>query len=285
MAQVGTRPPSFSTPLPGATLYHPGGKLIVALVFAPFLATSLAAAYFFLQASAIPYWVPAVLVAWGLLAPLFWRMLQTVRLGPTGIAVGRPWQAWREIDWLAVVRIEQHGMRLHVASSQGLRLAFTPTMLHDGGQLRKEFLIAVLKLAPEGALQGPLLEEARRWVLGDEGMGDEPVPHGARPTEPAGIQRMRPRRRWRLCAALAAQLALAGGILALATLPTIPGVSAAGLSVVVAGVCIVAFCWLSQRVLLSDAGLTVQAFPSGNPRGTLWSDVLVLEHTERWSAI
>ncbi len=280
MAQVKTRPPSFSTPLPGATLYHPGGKLIVALVFVPFLATSAAAAYFLSQGGAIPLWLPAALVVWGALTPVFWRILQTLRVSPAGIAAGRPWQAWREIEWTDIARVAQHGMRLHVVSSQGMRLKFTPALLHDGLELRRNLLVDALHMAPEGALEGPLLAEVIRLT-----MGDEEMPDNVQRTQAPGIQRMRPRRRWRLGMALGALLALTGGVLALVALPPVTGLPVAAVAMLVAVVCVVAFCWLSQQVALSDGGFSVQRFPSGRPHGMLWSEVVVLEHTEGWAAI
>lgn len=280
MAQVKIRPPSFSTPLPGATLYHPGGKLIVALVFVPFLATSVAAAYFLSQGGAIPLWLPAVLVVWGVLAPVFWRILKTLRMGPAGIAAGRPWQAWREIEWTNIARVERRGVRLHVVSSQGMRLKFTPALLHDGGELRRQLLVEVLNMAPDGALDGSLLEEAIRLT-----MGDEQMPDNVQRTQAPGIRRMRPRLRRRLGAALGALLALTGGGFALVALPSVIGLSAAAVAVLVAVACVVAFCWLSQQVILSDGGFSVQKFPSGRPHGMLWSEVVVLERTEGWAAI
>lgn len=275
MAQVKTRAPSFSTPLPGAKLYHPAGKVIVALVFAPFLATTIAAGAFVAQGAPIPFELPAALAAWALLVPVFWRGMQTVRTTEGGIAAGRPWQAWREIAWSDVTRVERHGLRMHVVSSQGTRIKFTPLLLHDGGQLRNGVLLPV----PPAVAQGRLAEVA---VLVH--MTAAPASGGERP-EPLGKVALRPRARLRLGAALAVLVALAAGGFSVVALPIIFGVALAACALVIAGVGVVAFGWLSQVVTLSDAGITVQALQSARTRGTLWANVVVLEHTGSWGAL
>ncbi|HEX6819415.1 MAG TPA: hypothetical protein VF120_13645 [Ktedonobacterales bacterium] len=275
MAQVKIRPPSFSTPLPGATLYHPAGKLILLLVFVPFLLTVVAARVYASQGMPITYELPAVVAAWALLAPVFWRAIQTVRVSSSAIAAGRPWQAWREIEWIDVIRVERRGLRVHIVSRQGTRIRFSPLLLHDGAELRLD----VLQNVSESVVQGALADEAVRVRL-----TARPAP-GNKRTEPPGMLRVRPRFRLRLAAGLGVLTSLALGGLALAVLPIVVGVGLAVCALIGAWVCSVAFCWLAQLVILSDAGITVQAFPSGKTRGTLWTDVVVLEHTGSWSAL
>lgn len=275
MAQVKTRAPSFSTPLPGATLYHPAGKVILALVFAPFLATTIAVRVFVVQGAPIPFALPAALAALALLVPVFWRGMQTVRITEGSIAAGRPWQAWREIAWTDVIRVERHGLRMHVVSSQGTRIKFTPLLLHGGAWLRRE----VLRLVPPTRAQGPLAGVATLVH-----MTSSPALRGERP-EPLGKVELRPRVRLRFGAALAVLVALAAGVLAVAALPIILGVTLAGCALLIAGISVIAFRWLSQAVTLSDAGITVQTLQSRRTRGTLWADVVVVEHTGDWSAL
>lgn len=275
MAQLKTRPPSFSTPLPGATLFHPAGKLIFVVVFIPFMAAVAATGAFFAQGTRIPFELPAALAAWALLVPALWRGIQTVRVTEEGIASGRPWQAWREIGWTDVIRVERRGLRIHIVSSQGTRIRFTPVLLHDGADLRDKVLLNV----SQSVIQGSLNKVAVRV-----GLTSRPV-SGVMRTEPPSKVQLYPRLRLRLGALFGILISLGAGGVALVALPIIPAIALAICGLVAACVCAVAFCWLSQQVTLSEAGISVQAFPSGRGRGTLWSDVVVVEHTGGWGAL
>ncbi len=267
MQQLQDRPVSVSTPLPGATVYRPGGKVALALVFMPIAAVVGALTYFLVTASALPFWLPGVMVVWALALPLCWIALKTVRTGPSGIASGGPWQVWREISWSGIARVERRGPRLRVTGRDYTRISFNPSLLHNGTELRRFLLLRL----PAEVLDDTLRDEARGLEMAASGLAYR----GQLP----GVFRTRPRPRLRGAAAVVTLMAMGGGALAVLKLPLLWGLPlAAGCAVVALGG-LVASTWLWQRVTLSDAGLTVVGALSGRPRGMQWSHVVLLEYT------
>jgi hypothetical protein len=271
--QLQDRPASASTPLPGATLYRPGGKVALTLVFVPILGACAAAGVFLEMQTAIPIWLPGAMLLWVLLMPAFWLALKTVRTSPFGIAAGRPWRVWREIPWGSIAKVERHGPRLRVTSREYVRISFNPGMLHAGGELRR-FLLSQL---PPELLDDSLRDEARRIAMADSG----PSYPGPLPS----ILRTRPRALLRIGAALVALGALGAAPLAAVKLTLVPGVPVAAGAVALAFGGMLAFAWLSQQVTLSEVGISVAAFPSGRARGMQWSQVVLLEFTRHGRVI
>lgn len=271
------RPPSYSTPLPGAALYHPSGKLVLALIAVPFVATSVAGGILVAQRQPIPLWLPAAMGAWALTTPLIWWSLKTVRLSPLDIATGRPWQTWCEISWGTVASVEQRGWRIRVTSKDGMRIGFTPAVLHQGAELRATLLEQV---APR-TLRGELAEEAVKITLSPR--MNAPV------AELPNLLRVRARGTMRLGAVLATLVALAVAGLMLTQLPPTLGFPLAGLATALATIAallgVLAFSWLSQVVTLTDTGISARTLLSGHARRTQWADVVVMEHTPQWRAV
>jgi hypothetical protein len=267
------RPASFSTPLPGATVYRPGSALALTLALAPVLGACVAVGAFLMTQSAIPLWLPAVLLVWALLMPLFWLALKTVRTSPFGIAAGRPWQMWREIPWGGIARVERRGARLRVTSRDDVRISFNPGLLYAGAELRRYLLTQ----APTELLDEALRDEARRIAMSDSG----PAYPGPLPA----VLRIRPRLGWRVSCALGTLAALGAAPVAAFELPIVPGLPLAAAALVIALGGMFGFAWLSQQVTLSEVGISVTAFPSGRARGMQWSQAVLLEYTRRGRAI
>jgi hypothetical protein len=266
-------PASFSTPLPGATVYRPGGALAFTLALTPALGACGAAAVFLMMRSAIPLWLPGALVGWALLTPLFWLALKTVRVSPYGVASGRPWQVWREIPWGGIAQVERRGLRLRVTSRDGVRVSFNPGLLYAGAELRRYLLTRV---SPE-LLDDALSDEARRMAMAESG----PAYPGPLPS----ILRARPRLRSRLLCALATLAALCAVPVAALELPLTLGLPLAAAALALGFGGMLGFAWLSQQVTLSETGISVIAFPSGRARRMQWSQVVLLEYTRHGRVI
>lgn len=278
MQQLQDRPASASTPLPGATLYRPGGKVALTLVLVPVLWACAAAGVFLETQTAIPLWLLGAMLLWVPFMPIFWRALKTVRISPFGIAAARPWGVWREIPWGSIAKVEQRGPRLRLTSREYVRISFNPGMLHAGDELRRYLLS---QLPPE-LLDDSLRDDARRIAMADSG----PSYPGPLPS----ILRTRPRVPLRIGAALVTLSAIGAAVLAVVRLVTlrlaiVPGVPLAAGALAIAFGGLLGFVWLSQQVTLSEVGISVAAFPSGRARGMQWSQIVLLEFTRRGRVI
>ncbi len=285
MQELQDRPASASTPLPGATLYRPGGKVAFMLVLVPALGACAAAGVFLETQTEIPIWLLVWLLGamllWLVLMPVFWLALKIVRTSPFGIATGRPWRMWREIPWGSIAKVERRGPRLRVTSREYVRISFNPGILYAGDELRR-FLLSQL---PPEVLDDSLRDEARRIAMAESG----PSYPGPLPS----VLRTRPRAPLRIGVALVTLGALgAFGAALLATLrlatlrlAIVPGVPLAAGALALAFGGMLGFAWLSQQVTLSEAGISVVAFRSGRARGMLWSQVVLLEFTRRGRVI
>jgi hypothetical protein len=253
---------SLSTPLADAKIYRPGGRVAGAMLLTPVLAACAGMGYYVYSARTVPLWVAAVPLGGVLLVPFFWLALKTVRVTPAGIAVGRPWQWWAEMPWAAVNGIEKRGLRLRLTAVDGARIAFTPALLHDGSSLRATVLD---RISPD-VLDPRLVEDAQRIAQ-------------AKPGPISGVLRARPSWVRRGGVALLTLVALATGVAAVLVLPPEGGIPLS----VAAALCAVAgvnrFLWLSQRITLSETGISVMAFPSGRVQTLRWQDVVLFEHT------
>jgi len=264
----GTRA-SLSTPLAGATVFRPGGKLALSLLFVPLAGALAALGYFVLAGKAVPLWAPALVFAWLLLLPFIWLTMKAVRAGESGLAVGRPWQQWTEISWGAISRAEKHGWRLRVIARDGAHLSFIPGLLHGGEELRT---LLLARVDPQ-SLDVALREEAASRALAAPDL----PPDVALPS----VLRVGPRGEWRAIAVLLALAALAGGTLAVLDLPLALGgpiAVAAGAGVVAA---VAAFSWFSQRITVTETGISAMAFPSGRASGMRWADIVLIEYAPR----
>jgi hypothetical protein len=235
---------------------------MVALLLTPVLAACATMAYYMYSEQAVPLWLAAVPLGCILLVPVFWLALKTVRVTSGGIAVGRPWQWWAEIPWAAVIGIEKRGPRLRLTAVEGARIAFTPALLHDGAGLRA----TVLDRISSDVLDPRLMEDAQRIAQARAG----PV---------TGVLRARPSWVWRGSVLLVTAVSAPAGAAALVLLPLAAGIPLA----LVAALCVLAgvnrFYWLSQRISLSETGISVMASPSGRVQTLRWQDVVLFERT------
>lgn len=273
MQQVQERPASVSTPLPGATVYRPGGVIAVVLVFVPVVMVAAAAGAFMLIGDTIPLWVPAAALAWVLGVPLWWLSLKTVRVDAFGIEAGRPWQVLRAIPWEIVAKMERRGPRLRVTGRDFTRISFNPGLLHNGADLRESLLLRL----PIELLDDALRDEARGVAIvtsGRTNVGQLP-----------GMFRLRPRPALRLLAGLVTLAALGGAPVAILFLPLDTGLAVAAVCVAAVGSGLWASHWLWQQIKLSDAGITVIAPLSGRARSMPWADVVLLEYTPKGSSL
>ena len=185
----------LTSPLKSMPVYRPAPYLGLVAILLPCGLAGLIAALALNNNRPIPIWAPLLLL---LLIPLLtaaWLFVRSVRLSPTGIAVGRPFQRWREAMWHQIVHAERRGMAVRIYTvwdgvSPGDYISFIPRLLMDGDQLLK---IVLGHLRPQN-LDGALRMEA---------LDQMPIPEG----EMTGMLRARPRNRWPFGA-----LAVLGGL-------------------------------------------------------------------------
>lgn len=261
-----------SAPLVDASVYRPGPFLALAIILGP-VALALAGAAISLNIEGtIPFWLPLVLLLWVPCAPMLWLALKSVRLSPLGIAVGRPWQRFREIYWTDIALVERRRGVLRIIGADRTFLSFAPALLRDGAQLEAE----VLHKSPVRALTGTLRERAQP-------LGPEESLWAAPLSLPKRIA-VRPRPGWAVGAGGIAALAGAGAFLAARALPAPAAASVAALSLAIGAVALVCAWWLLQPVELSEKGVAVR-MPFGVRRAMDWQDVELVERSSRWHVL
>lgn len=263
----------LTSPLKSMPVYRPAPYLALIAILLPGGLAGLLAALLLDNNRPIPVWAPLLIL---LLIPLLtgaWLLVRNVRLSPTGIAVGRPFQRWREATWRQIVRAERHGIAVRIytawdGDSHGDYISFTPRLLMDSDQLLK----IVLGHLPPQILDGALRMEA---------LDQMPIPED----EMTGMLRARPRTRWPL-GGLA--LALAGGLGVAAAVIFEPGplkVVLGALGVVVALLGIAIAVWLRQEVIVTPEGMTIIRPWRRAPDEVQWDQVMVIDHSPHWALL
>ena len=263
----------LTSPLKSMPVYRPAPYLALIAILLPCGLAGLIAAVMLNNNQQTPIWAPLLLL---LLIPLLtvaWLFIRSVRLSPTGIAVGKPFQRWREAMWHQIVRAERHGVAVRIYTSwgdasRGDYISFAPRLLMDGDQLLK----IILAHLPPQILDGALRMEA---------LDQMPIPED----ELTGMLRARPRNRWPL-GGLA--LALAGAIGAAAAIflvaePLKVILGAIGAAVTALGVAIAV--WLRQEVIVTPESLTIIRPWRRMPDEVPWDQVMVIDHSPHWALL
>ncbi|HEX5548248.1 MAG TPA: hypothetical protein VFX24_12625 [Ktedonobacterales bacterium] len=251
---------------------RPAPYLEAIAIMAPLIALVIASVLLLNEKPQAPNWMPLLILVVILLIfiPLLivtWLFMQSVRLSPSGIAVGRPFQRWREAPWQEIVRAKRSGMFLHFYTSSGASIAFAPRLLTDGDRL---ITVILDHLAPH-ILVGSLRAEAL-----DQMEMDEPE------SDVMGMLRVRPRGRWPFSGFALALAGISGAVIALFLLPLEFAIALSLLGVVVALFGVAAAVWLLQEVILMGEGLTIIQPWRRSPVELAWGEIKVLDHSANW---
>ncbi|HEX8728548.1 MAG TPA: hypothetical protein VF739_08005 [Ktedonobacterales bacterium] len=263
----------LTSPLKSMPVYRPAPYLALIAILLPGGLAGLIAALALNNNQPIPIWAPLLLL---LLIPLLtvaWLLMRSVRLSPTGIAVGRPFQRWREAMWHQIIRAERHGMSVRIYTlwdgvSHGDYIAFTPRLLLDGDQLLKVVLSHLRPQILDGALRMEALDQL-------------PIPEG----EMTGSLRARPRNRWPFGALLLALLGAVGGMMALWFAPEPLAVILGTLGALAVLIGLAGVIWLRQEVIVTPEGLTIIRPWRRAPDEVLWGQVMVVDHSPHWALL
>jgi hypothetical protein len=251
---------------------RPAPYLEAIAIMAPLIALVIASVLLLNGKPQAPDWMPLLILVVILLIfiPLLivtWLFMKSVRLSPSGIAVGRPFQRWREAPWQEIVRAKRSGMFLHIYTSSGDSIAFAPRLLTDGDKL---ITVILAHLRPH-ILDGSLRTEA----LDQMDMG-EPE------SDVMGMLRVRPRGRWPFSGLALALAGISGAVIALFLLPLEFAIALSLLGVVVALFGLAAAVWLLQEVILMGEGLTIIQPWRRSPVELAWGEIVVLDHSTNW---
>lgn len=268
---------SVSTPIADAHIYRPGSALALSILMLPVVLTLGLAALALQLGRAVPLWLPVLALLWLPAVPLLWLAMQSARTTAKGVAVGRPWRTWMEMNWDEIEHVDQRGIVLRITgrSATGETLVIAPRLLHDGARLRREVL---MRLPPQ-VLSVRLSREAAELVhAGHITISPEGAIEGT-------VEAHTRARFWAapLVAALAllagAALALAAGAAAAptATVTVTAAVIAGGL---LALVCLALAAWLPQRITLNAEGVTiVHLLLPARRRTFAWQPMDMVEYT------
>jgi hypothetical protein len=248
-------------------IYRPGSFLALAMLLFPLLVALVGATSYVLLGEHIPVWLPLLLLLWLPCIAALWLLMKSVRTTPVSIAVGRPWQRWREVAYADIERVERRGPSIRMLTMSGERLSFTPLLLRDGTRLE----VGLLLRLPPHVIVGRLRRRAQELITGDI--------HESPAGTLAGTLRIRVRARWRLIALALAIAALAGAAASLLLLASVL-LLAIPLAIILAavGLCsLVAFTWVQQRVEINENGVAVTGFLTRRPQQMAWDDVVWIE--------
>ncbi len=256
---------SVSSPLADAILYRPGPSFALIILLIPVVTALVGGALYLTKPGPLPIWSPFVLLLWIPALVGVWAAMKTVRISSLGLAVGRPWGRWIEMEWGAIERVEQRGPLIVVFDTAHQRVSFAPALLVDGLRLRRQML---LRLQPQ-TLGGSLRQEAQSLITGD--LTD--LSSGGL----TGVMRARPLPLWATLAALVAALALAAGVLGVLALPLPLALPLAFVALVVAVIGALLALWLRQQVVVDEKGIAVNGWPNRRPNTMPWEAVELLE--------
>jgi len=256
----------MSSPLADATLYRPGPSFALLILLIPVITALVGGALYLTTSGPLPIWSPFLLLLWIPALVGVWAVMKTVRLSSLGLAVGRPWGQWIQMDWDTIERVEQRGPFIVLHNTNRQRVTFAPALLVDGLRLRRQLL---LRLQPQ-TLGGSLRQEAQSLITGDL---TELTPGGGL----TGSLRARPRVIWATLAALVGALALAGGVASLIWLPLLAAIPLALVLLALAVLAALATLWFRQQVVVDEKGIGVFGFPPQRDSFMAWENIELLE--------
>lgn len=252
-------------------VFRPASYLEVVAILLPIIAIVIASVLLLNEKQhAAPNWMPLLILAVILLVfiPLLivtWLFMKSVRLSPMGIAVGRPFQRWREAPWQEIARAGRRGMFVRIYTSGGDSIVFAPRLLTDGDRLITIIL---------GHLRPHILDGSLRMEALDQ--------MGAPESDVMGMLRARPRGRWPFSGLVLALAGISGAVIALFLLPLELAIALGVLGVVVALLGLAVAIWLLQEVILNAEGLTIIQPWRRSPDELAWSEIKVLDHSANW---
>jgi hypothetical protein len=271
---VSSRPASriratTSSPLLDVQIYRPSPWVALGLLVLPVVIALAGAAVSLNVEGAVPKWLPFTLLLWVPGLPLVWLGMKSVKTSSGGIAVGRPWDTWAEMPWQLVERAERRGALIQITDSSGVRVTFTPLLLREGGRLKRQLFLRL----PAHVFAGSLANDSQGLLLSS-------VPPAADGSL-SGTLHAQPRAALRVGTGGSAVAALAGGALALLTLPPVLGIALALLGATLGAIGLAACFWLFQVILMSEKGVSVISPVTRHTRSMPWEDVELIEHSSR----
>jgi len=239
-------------------------------ILMPMLAFVIASVLLLNEKPQAPNWMPLLILVVILLIfiPLLivaWLFMKSVRLSPVGIAVGRPFQRWREAPWQDIVRATRSGMFVRIYMSGGDSIAFAPRLLTDGDRLISVILAHLRPHILDGALRTEALDQM-----------------GAPESDVMGMLRARPRGRWPFSGLVLALVGISGAIIVLFMLPLDLAIALSVLGVALALLGLAVTIWLLQEVILTSEGLTIIQPWRRSPVELAWDQIKVLDHSTNW---
>ncbi|MGO8946280.1 MAG: hypothetical protein ACLQUY_01190 [Ktedonobacterales bacterium] len=257
----------ITKPLVEAQLYRPSSFVALTILVFPVVATLVAVIVFLGSTSTIPNWLPFLVLLCLPFLPALWFAMQSARTTSLSFAAGRPWRPWIELPWDSIERVEQSGLSIRAIASDGRQLTFVPFLLRDGTRLRREFLLRL----PPHVLSGSLGQEAKRLLVPDI----QTTPEGGL----AGTLRAHPKRLWRNLAFILGLALIAAGIASLWYFGPFPGLFLAVGGLLLGCMCLLAFVWLLQEILINENGISRTMPLRRRPAMLEWSSIDLIEHS------
>ena len=253
--------PRPTTPLAETAVYQPGALVAIGFLVPPAV-SALALAALAWTIGRPPIWLPLTLLLWIPVMLAGWAALGGVRLTREEIAFGRPLRAWRGIPLAAIARLECHGPRLTLVTTEGQRVSFTPALLRRGAQLRRRLLLSL----PMQTLVGEARVEARRLV------GDVMPAETGLETDTLTVWPVR----WLPGGALALTVAL-GLVAGVARLVAPNALWLALFAGALALVALASLMWLAQEIFISDRGIIARFTLIRVTRSVSWHELIAIQ--------
>lgn len=265
---------SRTIPLPSRLrdmpVYRPAPYLALIAILLPATAAGVASALLLDENQRTPVWIPVLILLFIPMLAVAWLFMRSVRLSPVGIAVGRPFQRWREAPWHEITRAERRGMFIRIYTRGGDAIAFAPRLLADSNDLLKTLLD---HLAPQ-VLDGALRMEA--------------MDHMRIPVSESGISSMlraRARNRWPLGGFFLTVMGIAGGVLSIFMIPLPLSIVICVVGALLALLGTAIGVWFLQEIIVTREGLTIIRPWQSSPEEVTWDEVKVLDHSARWGLL
>lgn len=258
-----------SSPLQDVQIYRPGPYIALVILLLPALITLGGATLYLGTGTHIPGWLPFTLLLWAPGLPLLWLATLAVRLSAAGIAAGRPWSRWVEIQWQDVERVEPRGLSIRIHGARGGKISFSPFLLRDGKRLERQLLLRL----PTHVLTGGLATKAQSLLSSDI----RSTPEGGY----TGTLTIQVRAPFRWLVACIGLVAAAAAVLVQvrSSFGAAPILGAA--FVVVAIAACLALVWALQRLRINETGVTVERLFIPTERRVAWPEIELIEHSPR----
>ena len=266
----------LSTPLLDVQLYRPGPALALTLLMLPVVVALAGAVIALDTVNTIPLWLPLIALLWVPLLPLLWVIMQSARTTSQGIAVGRLWRKWIEIQWSQVERANRVGPFLTIVSQSGQKLTIIPALLRDGARLERALILRL----PASVLTGRLSRDAGNLIA--PGVMFSPS-NGF-----DGTLSITPARRWRVSVSVVVLAFTCALVLSIATFSQQMAALRIVLIVMLASMDVAAVAllgWLLHSLNLDAEGLSMN-IPLFRRRSVMkWSDVHIVEYSPHWVVV